>query len=111
MLNHCNTAKVVAVTINGCILCFLLLYKSRFYLISRAVHGRMNAVLYGIEPYRPFRQQSTEIPDDTGAVAVIRHRTAVGVPVPHGAQPYTSPFMMKIDKRTTSLAMSTLLSA
>jgi hypothetical protein len=45
-----------------------------------------NTLSYGIEPNRlPFSQQSTEIPDGTGVVVVIPHRTAVGVR--HGAQP------------------------
>ena len=35
---------------------------------------------YGIEPFRLDRQQSSQIPDGTGAMAVIRHRIAVGVP-------------------------------
>jgi hypothetical protein len=54
MLNHCNIAKVVAVTINSCILCFLLLYKSRFYFISRAARA--------IEPRLSHRQRASTDP-------------------------------------------------
>jgi hypothetical protein len=51
------------------------------------VYGRKNTVSYGAIPYRiPYRQHSTKSLDGTGAVAVIRHRTTVGLR--HGAQPY-----------------------
>jgi hypothetical protein len=50
------------------------------------VYGHTDTVSYGTELYRlPYRQHSTQILDGTDAVAVIRHRTTVGLR--HGAQP------------------------
>jgi hypothetical protein len=62
---------------------------SRPNMAVHTVYGRKNTVSYGAIPYRiPYRQHSTKSLDGTGAVAVIRHRTTVGLR--HGAQPYSS---------------------
>ena len=52
-----------------------------------AVYGCTSMVSYGIRPYRlPYHQLITQIPDGTGAGAIIQHRTTIDVW--HGAQPY-----------------------
>jgi hypothetical protein len=51
------------------------------------VYSRKNTVSYSAEPYHiPYHQRNTKSLDGMGAMAIIQHRTTIGVQ--HGAQPY-----------------------